>query len=191
MENYPSKKAGHRSASLLLVDDNAELLSGLKLFLNPWFDHIDIIRNPNLIPAKIQNFRYDVIMLDMNFTAEITSGNEGLYWLRQIVESEPDSVVVMITAYGDIELAVKAVREGATDFISKSWDEEKILSTLISALKLSHSKKEIKKLKTQQKHLSVQEDQGHSIFNSRARSMTAILKCIEKVAPTDANILIL
>ncbi|TVR73834.1 MAG: sigma-54-dependent Fis family transcriptional regulator [Marinilabiliales bacterium] len=191
MENYPAKKTGHRSASLLLVDDNAELLSGLKLFLNPWFDSIDVIRNPNLIPSRIQSSRYDVILLDMNFTAEITSGNEGIYWLRQIVESDPDAVVVMITAYGDIELAVKAVKEGAADFISKSWDEEKILSTLISALKLSHSKKEIKKLKTQQKHLSVQEDQGHSIFNSRARSMTGILRCIEKTAPTDANILIL
>ena len=191
MENYPEKKAGQTSASLLLVDDNAELLSGLKLFLNPWFDSIDVIRNPNLIPSRIQNFRYDVILLDMNFTAEITSGNEGIYWLRQIIESEPDAVVVMITAYGDIELAVKAIKEGATDFISKSWDEDKILSTLISALKLSHSKKEIKKLKTQQKHLTVQENPGYSIFNSKARSMTGILRCIEKAAPTDANILIL
>ncbi len=191
MDYYPDKKAKHKSASLLLVDDNAELLSGLKLFLNPWFDSIDVTRNPNLIPSKIQNSRYDVILLDMNFTAGTASGNEGIYWLRQIIESEPDAVVVMITAYGDIELAVKAIKEGATDFISKSWDEEKILSTLISALKLSHSKKEIKKLKTQQKHLAFQEDQGHSIFNSRARSMTGILRCIEKTAPTDANILIL
>ena len=191
MENYPGKKAGHRSASLLLVDDNSELLSGLKLFLNPWFDSIDVISNPNLIPSRIQKSRYDVILLDMNFTASITSGNEGIYWLRQIIESEPDAVVVMITAYGDIELAVKAIKEGAADFISKSWDEEKILSTLISALKLSHSKKEIKRLKAQQKHLTVQENPEYSIFKSKARSMTGILRCIEKVAPTDANILIL
>ncbi|MGF1586531.1 MAG: hypothetical protein ACFCUM_14495 [Bacteroidales bacterium] len=92
MENYPGKKVGHRSASLLLVVDNPELLSGLKLFLNPWFDSIDVISNPNLIPSRIQKARYDVILLDMNFTASITSGNEGIYWLRQIIESEPDAV---------------------------------------------------------------------------------------------------
>ena len=191
MKQTGNRLTGKRSASLLLADDNPDLLAGMKLFLGPLFETIDIVQNPNLIPSRVEAFQYDVILLDMNFTARVTTGNEGVFWLRKILEIDPDSVVVMITAYGDIEVAVKAIKEGATDFISKSWDEDKIMSTLAAALRYSRSRREIKKLRTQQKHLSSQSKQGYSIFRSKAPSMAGILKYIEKTAPTDANILLL
>ena len=191
MEKPGNRKPAGKSASLLIVDDNPDLLAGMKLFLIPWFGVMDLLSNPNHIPSKIQKFQYDVILLDMNFTASVTTGNEGIFWLGKILDQEPEAVVVMITAYGDIDIAVKAIKKGATDFISKSWDEDKILSTLLTALRTSRSKKEITLLKNQQKHLSDQQDRDYKVFKSKARSMTGILKCIEKVAPTEASILIL
>ncbi len=191
MHKSANHKSSTKSASLLVVDDNPDLLEGLKFLLGPWFGVMDVISNPNLIPSRIQKFQYDVILLDMNFTASVTTGNEGIYWLKEILGMEPEAVVVMITAYGDIEIAVNAIKEGATDFLSKSWDEEKILSTLMAALRISRSKKEINHLKKQQQHLASQQDQGYPVFRSRAPSMAGIMKCIEKAAPTEANILIL
>ncbi len=191
MHKPDNQKSGTKSGSLLVADDNPDLLAGLKFLLGPWFGVMDQVSNPNLIPSRIRKFQYDVILLDMNFTASVTTGNEGIYWLREILAMEPEAVVVMITAYGDIEVAVNAIKEGATDFISKSWDEDKILSTLMGALRTSRSKKEINRLKKQQQHLSGQQDQGYTVFRSRAASMERVMKCIEKAAPTEANILVL
>ena len=132
-----SKSAGH----ILIVDDNASVLNSLDLFLKYQFEKISILRNPNQIVSFLQKELPDVIILDMNFTAGINTGNEGIFWLHKILETDPDAVVVMITAYGDIELAIRAIKEGATDFIVKPWDNNKLLATLQSAMKLRNSQK--------------------------------------------------
>lgn len=133
--------------TLLIIDDNEELLTALRLFLKPYYSSITAIKTPNRIAEFMSKDVYDVILLDMNFSAGIASGNEGLFWLKRILATDPQAIVVMITAYGDIELAVKAIKEGAADFIHKSWDEDKILSTLLAASQLRQSKMEIRKLK--------------------------------------------
>ena len=144
-----SKKEG----SILIVDDNHDLLMALKLFLSRHFKKIDILRNPNLILSSLEKQDYDVILLDMNFKAGIATGNEGIFWMHQILEKDPLATVVFITAYGDVELAVKSMKEGAADFIMKSWDEQKILSTLHAAYELRKSKMEVSLLKKKQAHL--------------------------------------
>ena len=141
---------------LLIIDDNAELLFALQLFLNTHFEKIDTIKNPNLLLSKLEEQEYDVYLLDMNFKAGVNSGNEGLYWMNRILEFDSNACVILITAYGDVELAVKAMKEGAVDFIQKSWDESKILSTLLSAVKLRKSKLEVKGLKEKQKQINHQ-----------------------------------
>ena len=105
---------------LLIVDDNRELLTALKMFLSRYFESVRIERNPNLIPAHLNKEAYDMILLDMNFKAGANSGNEGIYWMRRIQEMDPDITVVFITAYGDVDLAVRSMKEGAVDFIQKS-----------------------------------------------------------------------
>jgi len=134
---------------------------------------------------------FDVILLDMNFSAGLSIWNEGLFWLKRILESDPQAIVVMITAYGDIELAVKAIKEGVADFIHKSWDEEKILSTLLAASQLRQSKLEIKKLKNKQEHLMEESSVGYDLCGCLSPAMLQVMEMVDKVARTDANILIL
>lgn len=176
---------------ILIVDDNPELLSGMKLFLSPHTGEVVILRNPNLIPATMQQSGFDLVLLDMNFTAGVNTGNEGLYWMKRIHESDPLVSIVMITAFGDIELAVKAVKEGAVDFIQKSWDEDKILSTILAALKIRESRMAIKTLTNQKKHLQQLALPDTDLCFGRSPVMQDVLHTVEKVAVTDANILIL
>ena len=175
---------------LLIVDDNRELLTALKMFLSRYFESIRTERNPNLIPSLLNQERYDMILLDMNFKAGANTGNEGIYWMRQIHEMDPDISVVFITAYGDVDLAVKSMKEGAVDFIQKSWDEEKILSSILSAYKLHQSRLEINKLRNRQDHLSQELGRKQQIYRCQSEPMQRIYDMIGKVAGTDANILI-
>lgn len=176
---------------LLIIDDNEELLTALRLFLKPYYSSITVIKTPNRIAEFMSKDVYDVILLDMNFSAGVATGNEGLYWLKRILETDPQAIVVMITAYGDIELAVKAIKEGAADFIHKSWDEDKILSTLLAASQLRQSKMEIKKLKSKQEHLMETTAPGFSLCECKSPAMLRVMEMVDKVARTDANILIL
>lgn len=176
---------------LLIIDDNAELLFALQLFLNTHFEKIDTIKNPNLLLSKLEEQEYDVYLLDMNFKAGINSGNEGLYWMNRILEFDSNACVILITAYGDVELAVKAMKEGAVDFIQKSWDESKILSTLLSAVKLRKSKLEVKGLKEKQKQINHQINKNINFVKGESEAMTQVFKTVEKVAKTDANVLII
>jgi DNA-binding NtrC family response regulator len=176
---------------LLIVDDNADLLAGLKLFLSPHVASVTTLKNPNQIPEVIRRESFDVILLDMNFSAGINSGNEGLYWMKRILEQQPLASVVLITAFGDVELAVKAMKEGAVDFIQKSWDEEKILSTVLSAIALGQSKKEIQDLRQKQKHLNEGASREYVFCEPVSPSMKSVTRMVQKVAPTDANVLIL
>ncbi len=179
-----------KKGNLLIVDDNEELLFALQLFLQAHFEKIDTIKNPNSLLSKLRETEYDVILLDMNFKAGINSGNEGLYWLTQILEQDKNTCVVLITAYGDVELAVKAMKEGAVDFIQKSWDESHILSTLLKAYKLRCSKLEIKTLKTKQKQLNQEINKNSSFVKGKSEAMLQVFKTVEKVAVTEANVLI-
>lgn len=176
---------------LLIIDDNAELLFALQLFLNTHFEKIDTIKNPNLLLSKLEEQEYDVYLLDMNFKAGINSGNEGLYWMNRILEFDSNACVILITAYGDVELAVKAMKEGAVDFIQKSWDESKILSTLLSAVKLRKSKLEVKGLKEKQKQINHQINKNINFVKGESEAMIQVFRTVEKVAKTDANVLII
>lgn len=176
---------------ILIVDDNPELLEGLKLYLSPHVGEVVTLRNPNLIPATLQQGSFDLVLLDMNFSAGVNNGNEGLYWMKRVQETDSSIGIMMITAYGNIELAVKAVREGAVDFIQKSWDEEKILSSVLTALKIKVSRTEIKALTNQRNHLQQQVSVKTGICRGHSPAMQEVFKTVEKVAPTDANVLIL
>lgn len=182
-----SEREGH----MLIVDDNEALLLALSMYLRPHFKTITTIRNPNLIPDHLSREDYDLILLDMNFKAGTTTGNEGLFWMRQILAANPTASVVFITAYGDVELAVRAIKEGATDFIQKSWDEQKILSTVLSAYKIRKSRQEIQQLKRKQQHLSSHFFNDHDLCPGISDSMQKIFETLDKIAATDANILIL
>ena len=118
---------------ILVVDDNKSVLTALEMLLQSEFYEVHTLKNPNSLISTIQQNQIDVVLLDMNFKAGINTGNEGIHWLNCICETDPSISVVLITAYGDVELAVKSMKEGATDFIMKSWDEQKILSTLHAA----------------------------------------------------------
>jgi two-component system response regulator HydG len=176
---------------ILIVDDNEEILIALKLFLLNHFEIADIQKNPNTIPEIIQRQSYDVIILDMNFSAGVNTGNEGIYWMNKILEYDPLAIVLFITAYGDIEMAVNAIKKGATDFIQKPWDDEKLLVTLLTAVKLRRSNLEIKKLRNKQIHLSENINKSFNMFIGNSPEMQKVFKTIAKVAGTEANILIL
>jgi DNA-binding NtrC family response regulator len=179
-----------KSGKLLVVDDNEEILIAIEMLLNPYFQKIVTAKNPNTTPSLLSKELYDVIILDMNFKAGINTGNEGIYWLNQILKVDPEAVVVFITAYGDMELAVKAIREGATDFIPKPWDDEKFITTIQNAYKLRKSKKEITKLKDKQKHLLGDIFGQFPEIIGTSKAMEEVFSTITKVAKTDANVLI-
>lgn len=180
-----------KKGSILIVDDNISILKSLHLLLKSEYQQIDIISNPEQIQQMFAKTAYDLVLLDMNFKTGINTGNEGLFWLKKILEIDVDAVVILITAYGDIELAVKAIKQGATDFIQKPWDAEKLLATLHSAYKLRTSKYEIVRLKN--KHQVFQENITNNHFQiiGKSKAMIEVFSMIEKVAATDANVLLL
>jgi two-component system, NtrC family, response regulator HydG len=182
-----AKKVG----SILIVDDNNDLLIALRLILSRTFSTIDTLKNPNLILSAIEKKRYDIILLDMNFKAGQNTGNEGIFWMSQILERDPEATVVFITAYGDVELAIKSMKEGAVDFIMKSWDEQKILSTLQSAFELRKSKMQVSLLKKKQAHLSAELEKDNSVCTCSSAPIKELDQLVSKVAATDASVLIL
>ncbi|MBI9072221.1 MAG: sigma-54-dependent Fis family transcriptional regulator [Melioribacteraceae bacterium] len=176
---------------ILIVDDNPDVLLAAKLLLKPHIDFITTEEDPNKIPNLLDKENYDVILLDMNFTQDVTSGHEGFYWLNKIIQIDPSAVVLLITAFGDVEMAVKAVKEGATDFVLKPWQNEKFLTTITSALKLRESKVALANLRNQQKQLSNDLDQKFHNLIGISDKMKEVFDIINKVALTEANVLIL
>lgn len=175
----------------MIVDDNPEALIAMEMYLQKHFSRIRTERNPNLLPNLLRTGDVDVVILDMNFSAGISSGNEGLFWLQEILKTDPLAAVVLITAYGDIELAVRGIKDGAHDFITKPWENEKLLATVSSAYKLRRSKLEIRNLKNKQHHLSASISSKYRLLRGTSPAMDKVFETIEKVAATDANILIL
>lgn len=173
------------------MDDNRSVLSALELLLENEFSDVKYLSGPKELPGLLKSGDIDVILLDMNFRAGINTGNEGIFWLREILKSDPDISVVMITAYGDVELAVKAMREGAVDFILKPWENEKLVATLKSALKLRKSRKEVNRLRSEQKSLkSTISGSHHKSIIGSSSEVTNMMRIVEKVAATDAAVLI-
>jgi len=176
--------------NILIVDDNKSILSALEIFLTPEFQTVTTLSDPNLIPTELRKKEYNLVILDMNFNAGINTGNEGIYWLGRIKESNPEISVVMITAYGDVELTVKALKMGATDFFLKPWDNNKLLATLKSALQLNWSKKEVNQLKEKEKGLKTEINRDQKYIIGSSPQLMQMLNMVRKVAKTDANVLI-
>jgi len=178
------------NGKVLVVDDNKSVLSALEILLQFEYKTIETVSNPNQISSFKNLEDFDIVLLDMNFSAGVNTGNEGLFWLREIKKRAPDTSVIMMTAYGAVDLAVRALKEGATDFILKPWNNEKLLATAKSAYLLRKSQKEIHQLKQQESNLKqhINQDKNYIIGNSKA--LTAVLNLTRKVAKTDVNVLI-
>ncbi|MBN2861664.1 MAG: response regulator, partial [Bacteroidales bacterium] len=176
-----------QQGSILVVDDNKSILSALDILLTHEFRHVTLISNPNQIISLLKKEEYNLVILDMNFSAGINTGNEGIYWLRRIQEINPDISVVMITAYGDIELAVKALKEGASDFILKPWDNEKLLATLRLAVQLNLSKKQVSELRERETELKKEMNREQKFITGSSPKLVHVLNIVRKVARTDAN----
>ncbi len=176
---------------ILMIDDDEDVLLAAKMLLKKQSHHVIIEKNPKKIPFLLNNDTYDVILLDMNFSKDITSGKEGFYWLEQILERDPQAVVILITAFGDVEMAVRALKDGATDFILKPWQNEKLVATISTALRLRKSFIEVDKLKKAKELLEEQISKpfGEIIGNSTA--IKDVFTMVERVAKTDANVLIM
>ncbi|PCH70040.1 MAG: sigma-54-dependent Fis family transcriptional regulator [Bacteroidales bacterium] len=176
---------------VLIVDDHKRVLTALYILLQDEFEEVHTLSNPNSLLSALEINQYDIILLDMNFSAGVNTGNEGLFWLKKIKDKDPDLAVVLLTAYGDVELAVKAIKVGASDFILKPWDNNKLISTLKTALKLQQSKQKIIQLENEKVELAREINQPSTQMIGRSKPMLEMLRIIEKVASTDANILIL
>lgn len=176
---------------ILIIDDDEDVLLAAKMLLKKHAKEVLIEKNPKKIPFLLNNDTYDLILLDMNFSKDITSGKEGFYWLEQILDKDPQAVVVLITAFGDVEMAVKALKAGATDFVLKPWQNEKLIATLNSATKLKESYKEVTQLKQTSKQLQEDSNLAFKDIIGESQEIKEVFKVIDKVAGTDANVLIL
>ena len=179
-----------QKGNILIVDDNKEILSALEILLMPEFTEITLLSNPNLIPAELKRKEYNLVVLDMNFSAGVNTGNEGIYWLGKIKQTNPDVSAVLITAYGDIDTAVRALKAGASDFVLKPWDNEKLLATLKLAIQLNLSKREVKDLKERESELKKQMNRDQRPIIGSSPLLMNVLNIVRKVAGTDANVLI-
>ena len=138
---------------IIVIDDNKSVLSALEILLQFEYKTVNCISNPNQIPSFPNLIDYDIVLLDMNFSAGVNTGNEGLFWLKEIKKKAPHISVIMMTAYGAIDLAVKALKDGAADFVLKPWNNDKLLATVKSAYLLRKSQKEVGLLKEKQSNL--------------------------------------
>jgi DNA-binding NtrC family response regulator len=179
-----------KKGNILVIDDNKSILSTLEILLSPIFQKVTALSNPNLIPAELRKTDYNLVILDMNFQAGVNTGNEGIYWLGKIKETNPEVSVVMITAYGDIDIAVRALKAGASDFILKPWDNEKLLATLELAIQLNLSKNEVKQLKERESELKKEINRDQKFIVGSSVQLLNVLNLVRKVAKTDANVLI-
>ncbi len=173
------------SAKLLLVDDDADVLLAAKLLLKRHFRQVDVEKNPERLPFLITNGGYDLLLLDMNFTRDVSSGKEGFDWLDRVLDLAPNLAVVLFTAYGDVEMAVRAIKMGASDFVLKPWENDKLLAALQTALEGKRQKAEGKK------GIQPATPVGTNPIIGTSPAMRAVFDTIDRVAATDANVLIL
>jgi len=170
-----------KQASILVIDDDLDVLTALRLLLKPLVKEVVTEKNPSNIGSQIAEKKFDIIILDMNFNGLVNTGNEGIFWLNKIKKQGPDTSVILITAYADIDLAIKGLKEGASDFLVKPWKNEKIINTITSLLKAKKSNSSKKPI--------LHPNETQIIGESEA--MKDVFVKLKKVAPTDANVLIL
>lgn len=182
-----SEKAQH----ILIVDDDDDILTAGRLLLKRHFGAVHTCSDPQQIPALMATHRFSAILLDMNFSPGQSSGEQGFVWLARILELDPNAVVVMITAHGGVDLAVEAMKHGATDFVAKPWHNEKVVATLSAAVKLRASRAEAQSLKLSNQALIAASSAQEQALLGSSPSMTELLSLITRSAPTDANVLIL
>ncbi len=177
---------------ILVIDDNEDILLATKLLLKKYAQLVTIEKDPRKIPFLMNQDKYDAILLDMNFSKDITSGKEGFHWLNVIMEKDADATVIMITAYGDVEMAVRALKEGATDFVLKPWQNEKLIKTIGDAIENKKAAKQ--NASAGNNGNSPKKDPKKVLKNmvlGESEAMKSLFTIISKVAATDANILIL
>ena len=179
-----------KNGKILIIDDDEGILLSARVVLKRHFGLINILTDPELIPSTLAGEQYDVVLLDMNFSIGKNTGSEGLYWLKRIKKTNPEVLIILITAYGSIELAVRSLKEGAYDFITKPWENDRLLTTLFNAVKLRKSRDELNNMKEKQKHLNFHIGNPRDNLIGSNKSMLEIFNTISKVANTDANILI-
>ena len=183
------------TGSLLIVDDNPDILIAARLLLKQHYQSVKTIDNPFDIAGIINEQRkleqpVDVILLDMNFTQDSISGKEGFYWLKKIIEQDANIVVLLMTAYGDIQLAVDAIKAGASDFIAKPWQNEQLLGAVAAAFSHAKDKQQVGKLTRQKQGLNQALNTPNFEFLGQSNAMQQVFSTIEKAPQTDANILI-
>src|SRR5574339_403384 len=173
-----------KSASILVVDDDPDVLTAVRLLLKTEVKEVITEKNPENLRWHLNKDNFDLILLDMNFTSSIHTGNEGLFWLNEIKKLKTDSAVIMITAYGDVDLAVRSLKDGAADFVVKPWHNDRLIGTIKEVLK-----------KREGSGSSERESDNTTIIGNEllgeSETMQAIFYKIEKLGPTDANILVL
>jgi DNA-binding NtrC family response regulator len=179
------------NGNILIVDDDRDVLNTAIMFLKQKFKKVAGLEDPAGIQKLISKSEFDVILLDMNFKKGDMEGLEGIYWLKKIREIDQEVTVIMITAYGDIKLAVETMREGASDFLLKPWKNEKLYATILAALELKKSKIALKKLKGAQERIAEDMDKPFAEIIGDSPAMNRVFELITKVADTDANVLIL
>ncbi|MEG0646881.1 MAG: sigma-54 dependent transcriptional regulator, partial [Bacteroides sp.] len=175
---------------ILIVDDNEDVLFALNLLLEPLAEKIKVSTSPDRVEHFMTTFEPDIVLLDMNFSRDAISGQEGFESLEQILKIDPQAIVIFMTAYADTEKAVRAIKAGAIDFISKPWEKEKLLATLISGMRLRQSNREVNLLKEQVEALSLQGMADDEIIGE-SPAMREVFDTVRKLTETDANILIL
>jgi DNA-binding NtrC family response regulator len=185
------KIKGMKKGKILVIDDNEDVLLALNLLLKSYVEQVRVSTDPTRIEHFINTFDPDVILLDMNFNRDAISGQEGLFWLEKIKKINPDIVVVFVTAYADMDKAIQAIKAGATDFVPKPWEKEKLLATVFSAIELHSSRIEVKLLRQQISALATPAGDGKYEIIGESAVMLDIFDTIEKLRTTDANILIL
>lgn len=180
-----------KEGTIVVVDDNRSMLTAVEILLGGIFEKVVTLGSPNRLISTLREVKADVLLLDMNFSSGINSGNEGLYWLSEVKKADPSIEVVLFTAYADIDLAVKAMQRGATDFVVKPWNNAKLVATLQAALALRKSRSEAKQLGDIKRSFSPENTSAeNSMFWGTSPAMQRLRAIVEKVADTDANILI-
>ncbi len=189
--NRPKGKKMKNKGNVLIVDDNTDLLTAIRLLLKRHYTMVQTLNDPTQLSSLLQQTDFDVVLLDMNFSKDAISGKEGLYWLETLLDINPNLIIVIMTAYADIKLAVTAIKLGASDFIAKPCQNEELLATVAAAFKHVESKKAIKRMTRQTKGLLDVINHDRQEFLGKSVVMEKIFSTIAKVAGTDANVLIL
>lgn len=177
--------------NILIIDDDPYILLSVTTLLEQYYSNVRTLKDPSLIPSELNTGSWDVILLDMNFKPGVTSGEEGVQWLEKMLRIDPGLNIIVITAYGGVDVAVLAMKKGAIDFIVKPWQNEKLLGTVSAAFKLSQSRKKVYQLQMQKSALSSALDYNFSAIIGDSPSIVRLKDDIKKIAITDVNVLIL